>query len=74
MPEQTSSEQISFDYAIVRVVPRVERAEFVNAGVILFARTAKFLDARVHLDEVRVKNLYPSIDIDEVRIHLQAIY
>ena len=63
----------SFDYATIRVVPRVEREEFVNAGVILFARTAKYLGARVHLDEVRIKSLFPTIDVAEVRRHLESI-
>jgi hypothetical protein len=44
----------SFDYAIVRVVPRVEREEFVNAGVILFCRTRGFLEAHIALDTVRL--------------------
>jgi hypothetical protein len=44
----------SYDYAVVRVVPDVERAEFLNAGVILFARTFGFLAARVALDEARL--------------------
>lgn len=63
----------SFDYAIVRVVPRVERSEFVNAGVILFCRTRRYLDARVALDERSLLALDPGIDIEEVRSHLAAI-
>jgi hypothetical protein len=66
-------EQVSFDYAVIRVVPRVERAEFVNAGVILFGRTKKFLDARVSLDESRLRALHPAIDMDEVHRHLDSI-
>jgi hypothetical protein len=56
----------SFDYAIVRVVPRVERDEFVNAGVILFCRTRRFLGARLELDARRLAALAPSLDITEV--------
>ena len=67
MPEQNS-----FDYAIVRVVPRVEREEFINAGVILFCLEQRFLEARVHVDESRLKALWPEIDIDLVRQHLEA--
>src|SRR5690349_16038239 len=63
----------SFDYAIVRVVPRVERGEFVNAGVVLFCRTRRFLGARIELDERRLLALAPDIDLDEVRRHLDAI-
>jgi hypothetical protein len=65
-------EQSSFDYAVVRVVPRVEREEFVNAGVILFCLEKHFLEARIHIDEPRLKALWPEIDIDLVRQHLEA--
>ena len=67
MPEQSS-----FDYAVLRVVPRVEREEFVNAGIIVFCFEQHFLDARVHVDEPRLKALWPEIDIPLVRLHLEA--
>lgn len=63
----------SFDYAIVRVVPRVERGEFINAGVIVFCLEHKFLEARVVVDEARLKALWPAVDLDLVRRHLEAI-
>jgi Protein of unknown function (DUF3037) len=63
----------SFDYTIVRVVPRVERGEFVNAGVVLFCRTRRFLGAQIDLDARRLLALAPGIDLDEVRRHLDAI-
>jgi hypothetical protein len=63
----------SFDYAIVRVVPRVERGEFVNAGVVLFCRTRRFLGARIELDDRRLLALAPGADLDEIRRHLDAI-
>jgi hypothetical protein len=63
----------SYDYAIVRVVPRVERGEFVNAGVILFCRTRRFLGARIWLDAARVAALAPQLDIDELKRHLAII-
>jgi len=66
-------EMHAFDYAVVRVVPRVERGEFVNAGVILFSRTARFLDARIELDPARLTAMDPSIDCDVVRSYLDAI-
>jgi hypothetical protein len=65
-------EQTSFDYAVVRVVPRVEREEFVNAGVILFCSEQRFLEARVHVEESRLRALWPEIDIELVRQHLEA--
>jgi hypothetical protein len=61
----------SFDYALVRVVPRVERGEFINAGVIVFCPTRGFLAARVALDPVRVRALAPSLDVDELCAALQ---
>ena len=63
----------SYDYAIVRVVPRVERGEFVNVGVILFCRTRRFLGARIGLDVARIAALAPQIDIDELNRHLAII-
>jgi hypothetical protein len=63
----------SFDYAVVRVVPRVERGEFINAGVILFCLEHRFLEARVQVDEARLKALWPELDIELVRKHLEAI-
>lgn len=63
----------SFDYAVVRVVPRVERGEFINAGIIVFCLEHKFLEARVVVDEPRLRALWPKLDIDLVRRHLEAI-
>jgi hypothetical protein len=63
----------SFDYAVVRVVPRVEREEFVNAGVILFCRQRDFLRARVALDRERVRALWPEADLPLIEEHLAAI-
>ena len=63
----------SFDYAIVRVVPRVDRGEFINAGVILFCSTEAFLDARIELNRERLLALAPSIDIPLVESHLAVI-
>jgi hypothetical protein len=63
----------SFDYAIVRVVPRVEREEFVNAGVILFCLERDFLAARVELDAERLRALFPEVDLPLVEEHLAAL-
>lgn len=63
----------SFDYAIIRVVPRVERGEFINAGVILYCLTSRFLGAKVELDERRLLALAPEVDLEGVRAHLDAI-
>lgn len=63
----------SFDYAVIRVVPRVERGELVNAGVILFCLERDFLQARVEVNEPRLRALWPEIDVELVRQHLEAI-
>ena len=55
-----------YNYAVIRVVPRVERAEFINAGVILDCQEAGFLDARIELDETRLLALDPLRRLDEV--------
>jgi Protein of unknown function (DUF3037) len=63
----------SFDYAILRVVPRVEREECINAGVILFCLERDFLQARVEVNEPRIRALWPAADIELIRAHLEAI-
>ena len=65
--------QRSYDYAVIRVVPRVERQEFVNAGVIVWCKDQDFLEARVELDEARVRMLDPGVDLEAVRRHLASI-
>jgi hypothetical protein len=62
-----------YSYAIVRVVPRVERGEFVNVGVILFARTLGFLEARFAMDERRLRCLAPDVDLPLIQRHLADI-
>ena len=59
-----------YSYAIVRVVPRVERGEFLNVGVILFAREQDFCQARVEVDKDRLLSLAPGIDLATVERHL----
>lgn len=63
----------SYDYAIVRVVPRVEREEFINAGVILSCQLQDFLGARIELDERRLLALDPAVDVESVRANLASI-
>jgi hypothetical protein len=62
-----------FEYAIVRVVPRVDRGESMNAGIVLHSRARRFLDARVELDDAVLAALAPDCDPEEVRAHLAAI-
>ena len=63
----------SYDYAVLRVVPQVEREEFINVGVILFCRTLRFLDARFVLDTERLMALAPSLDLAMVQAQLDLI-
>jgi hypothetical protein len=63
----------SFEYAILRVVPRVDREEFVNAGVLLYCRERDFLAARVELDRARLLALCPEVDVALVEEHLAAV-
>jgi len=64
--------QSSFDYAIVRVMPRVERGEFINAGVIVFCPELRYLSARTRFDENRLRALWPDLDLEPIRAHLEA--
>lgn len=61
-----------FEYAVIRVVPRVERGEFLNLGVILFAKSKGFLGFRYHIDTKKLLTLFPETDLDEVRCQLES--
>jgi hypothetical protein len=63
----------TYDYAVVRVVPRVERGEFINAGVIVKCAARGFLQARIELDEARLLALNPTADRVAIRAALAAI-
>ena len=63
----------AYDYAVIRVVPRVDRAEFVNAGIILSCQDDGVLAARIELDETRLLALDPQADLPTVRAHLASI-
>ena len=63
----------TYDYAVIRVVPRVDRGEFVNAGVIVACNGAGFLKAFIELDEARLLALDPGVDLDLVRASLATL-
>lgn len=63
----------TYDYSIVRVVPRVDRGEQINVGVILSCADSEFLDARIEVDEAALLALDPSIDLASVRANLELI-
>jgi hypothetical protein len=63
----------SYDYALIRVVPRVERGECMNVGVTLFCRTRSFLGTLVELDEARLRAFFPDADVEDIQAQLNAI-
>lgn len=75
MPAPRSSEPPThpYEYAIVRVVPRVERGEFLNAGAIVYCKALGFLEARIALDRARLAVLFPTCEADSLVPHLEAI-
>ncbi len=62
-----------FEYALIRLVPRVEREEFINVGVILYCRQKKYLECKILLDEKRAIALNSEVDVNEVRENLLSI-
>jgi Protein of unknown function (DUF3037) len=66
-------DQNTYEYAIIRVVPRVEREEFINVGVIVLCAAKKFIEARIELDERRLMAIDSTLDIESIRAHLASI-
>jgi hypothetical protein len=62
-----------FEYAVLRVVPRPERGEVMNVGVVVHCRALDFLGCRLHVDETRLRALDPALDLDGVRAALHAV-
>jgi hypothetical protein len=71
--EVIDAERAPFAYTALRVVPRVEREEFVNVGVVLFSRPRKFLGVQVRLDAARLQALWPEVDVDAIARQLEVI-
>lgn len=67
------SELSAFDYAVLRVVPQVEREEFINVGVLLLCRQCAFLGGRFELDASRLLALAPHADVEAILAHIEAI-
>lgn len=65
-------ENLLFEYAVIRIVPRVEREEFLNVGVILYCSQQKFLKAKYHLNEKRIVHFCDQIDIHILEEHLKT--
>jgi Protein of unknown function (DUF3037) len=66
-------DKFRYDYAVIRVVPKVDRQEFINAGVIVSCPDLSFLEARIKLNESRLLALDPAVDLELVRKHLATI-
>jgi Protein of unknown function (DUF3037) len=66
-------DKFRYDYAVVRVVPKVDREEFINAGIIVSCPDLSFLEARIKLNEARLLALDQTVDLDLVRNHLATI-
>ncbi|MFJ2767317.1 DUF3037 domain-containing protein [Streptomyces sp. NPDC087300] len=73
MSEQSAPERHVFEYALVRVVPRVERGEQFNAGVVVYCRAKTYVGARTHLDEAKLRALDPDADVPGIRAALGAV-
>jgi Protein of unknown function (DUF3037) len=67
------SERQPFEYAVLRIVPRVERGEFVNGGVLVYCRALDYLGAAVHVDAARLRALDPEADVEHVTAVLESI-
>lgn len=65
-------DRVTFEYAVIRVLPKVEREEFVNVGVILFSKPKKFLGMKVQVDEAKLLALSPKLDITQIKAYLAA--
>lgn len=68
----TETEYSPFEYALLRVVPRVERGEFINAGIVLYCQEHRFLDAHIHLDLSRLRALDPHLETEAILSHLNV--
>lgn len=66
------SERTLYEYAVVRVVPRVEREEFVNVGVALYCKKFRYAELLFHLDESKLQAIYPEVDIALIERHLES--
>jgi hypothetical protein len=64
--------RVTYEYAVVRLVPKVEREEFLNIGVILFSKRKRFLGIRYQIDEAKVKAFSKETDVDMIRRYLKA--
>lgn len=64
---------VPFEYALLRAVPRIDRGECANVGVVLYCQARDFLGSLLHVDEVRLRSLDPAVDVDAVRAALAGV-
>ncbi|HEX5562817.1 MAG TPA: DUF3037 domain-containing protein [Nocardioidaceae bacterium] len=69
----TAGQRLGFQYVVLRCVPRVDREEFLNVGVVLYCQQADFLEARCHLDRDRLAAFTPGVDVAAVRSALRTV-
>jgi hypothetical protein len=62
-----------YEYAVLRVIPSIERGEVINVGVLVYCRALDFLGCRTHLDETRLRAFAPALDVEGVRMALDAV-
>ena len=65
-------EKKTYEYAVIRLVPLVEREEFLNVGVVLYGASQKYLQVKFHIDEQRIKAFFGNVDIQEMQKHLDS--
>lgn len=69
----TDPQLVSFEYFVVRCVPRVDREEFLNVGVVLYSQEQRFLEAACRVDPERLRTLAPEVDLEDVNAYLETI-
>ena len=65
-------DKVTYEFAVIRLVPKVEREEFLNIGVIVFSKRKKYLEMKYEIDEKRIRSFSPSADIEQLRNYLEA--
>lgn len=66
------SDKVTYEYAVIRLVPKVEREEFLNIGVILMSKRKKYLDMKYQIDEPRIRAFAKDVDLADIRKYLEA--
>lgn len=66
------NERTVYEYAVIRVVPRVEREEFVNVGVALYCRKQRYADVKLHVDKSKLRALFKEVDVEMIERHLDS--